>query len=46
MAHFYHEVSQEELYQLCTGNLQDVESLLEALIGWIRDNPNTIDQRI
>lgn len=46
MVHFYHEVSREELYELCTRNLQDVESVLEALTGWIRDNPNKVDQRI
>jgi uncharacterized protein YutE (UPF0331/DUF86 family) len=46
MVHFYHEVSREELYELCTRNLQDVETLLGALISWVRSNPQYIDHQI
>lgn len=38
MVHFYHEVSQEELYQLCTRNMEDIEVLLETLAGWLRES--------
>ena len=46
MVHFYHQVTHEELYRLCTRNLKDVETILEALVGWIRENPDKIDQQI
>lgn len=46
MVHFYHEVSREELYALSTKNLTDLEDILEALIEWLRANPDRVDRRI
>jgi len=46
MVHFYHEVSYEELYRLSTQNLKDIEDLLEALVQWLRDHPDKMDQQI
>ncbi|MCF8030466.1 MAG: DUF86 domain-containing protein, partial [Desulfohalobiaceae bacterium] len=46
MAHFYHEVNKEELYLLCTRNLQDLETLLDELLDWLRSNPDKTDQEI
>lgn len=46
MVHFYHEVSREELYELCIRHLDDIESLLEALVDWIRNHPDQSDQPI
>jgi uncharacterized protein YutE (UPF0331/DUF86 family) len=46
MVHFYHEVSRNELYLLCTANLKDVEDILESLVAWLRANPDRVDQKI
>jgi len=46
MVHFYHEVDNEELYLLCTRNLQDLETLLDELLDWLRNNPDKTDQKI
>ncbi len=46
MVHFYHEVTDKELYRLSTGNLGDLELLLEALVGWLRAHPEKLDRRI
>ncbi len=46
MVHFYHEVADKELYNICTQNLQDIEALLEALISWLRADPKKLDRRI
>lgn len=46
MVHFYHEVSHEELYRLSTQNLKDIEDLLEALVHWLRDHPDKMDQQV
>jgi len=46
MVHFYHEVSQEELYRLSTDNLQDIETILSALAKWLRTHPEKIDKEI
>jgi len=40
----YHEVSSRELYNLCTQNLEDIESILSSFIAWLRANPEKTDQ--
>ena len=46
MVHFYHEVDNQELYSLSTSNLEDLEELLDALLVWLRNNPDQMDQEI
>ncbi len=46
MVHFYHEITHKELYLLCTQNLKDVETILEALLQWLHNNPEKLDQEI
>lgn len=46
MVHFYHEISRQELYGLCTQNARDIETLLDALTSWIRENPEKVDQQV
>jgi uncharacterized protein YutE (UPF0331/DUF86 family) len=43
MVHFYDEVSDRELYEICTRQLGDVESLLEALLEWARRHIEKVD---
>lgn len=46
MVHFYNEVGDEELYQICTGHLDEVENLLTKLEHWLRQHPEKIDQQL
>lgn len=46
MVHFYHEISNMELYQLCTQNLKDIEDVLELLVDWLRNHPDKLDRQI
>ncbi len=46
LVHFYHEVSVEELYQICTQGLADVERVLAALERWLREHPEHLDQAL
>lgn len=46
LVHFYHEVSVEELYQICTQGLADIERVLEALERWLREHPDHLDQAL
>ena len=43
LVHFYHEVSEEELYVLCTRQLSDVERVCEAVLQWLREHPEKLD---
>lgn len=44
LVHYYHEVSEVELYEICTGELADVETVLTAILGWIESHPERVDQ--
>lgn len=38
MVHFYHELTPEELYDVCLNHLDELKLLLETLLQWIRKN--------
>ena len=46
LVHFYHEVTAEELYQLCTHRLGDLEVIQDAYRRWIKEHPEKIDSTL
>jgi uncharacterized protein YutE (UPF0331/DUF86 family) len=46
LVHFYDEVSHDELYDICTRQLGDVEGVLDAILAWLRNHPEAIDGSI
>ena len=46
LVHFYHEVSEEELFDLCCHRLGDLEQLLEAYRSWARAHPEKLDEAL
>lgn len=46
LVHFYHEVSHEELYTLCTLHLSEVEHVCEAILRWILEHPEKMEKAI
>ena len=46
MVHFYHEVSREELYEICRHHLADVEDVLHGYKRWARQNPDRVDDQL
>jgi uncharacterized protein YutE (UPF0331/DUF86 family) len=46
MVHFYHAVSHEELYGLCTLHLYEIERVCEAILKWLRENDEKMDKGI
>ena len=46
LVHFYDEIQVEELFEICTGGLPDVELLLESLERWVREHPEMIDRTL
>jgi uncharacterized protein YutE (UPF0331/DUF86 family) len=43
LVHFYHQVSTEELYQICFSELQDIERISSAYRKWVSEHPEKID---
>jgi uncharacterized protein YutE (UPF0331/DUF86 family) len=46
MVHFYDEISERELYEICCQGTKDIEKLLDAMIKWIKDHPEMIDRSL
>ena len=46
LVHFYHEVADEELFDLCSQRLGDLEQLLEAYRTWARAHPEKLDEAL
>lgn len=43
LVHFYDEVSEEELHEICTARLAEIERILGGIQRWIRDHPDRVD---
>ena len=43
LVHFYHEISTEELYQICSQELGDVTKIRTAFLGWLDSHPDMAD---
>jgi uncharacterized protein YutE (UPF0331/DUF86 family) len=43
LVHFYHEVSAEELFEVCANHLSDVDRIITAYRQWLQDHPDKID---
>ena len=46
LVHFYDEVSENELFEICQNRLGDIEMLIEAILEWIRTHPDKIDGQL
>ncbi|MBI5702895.1 MAG: type VII toxin-antitoxin system HepT family RNase toxin [Chloroflexota bacterium] len=46
LVHFYHDVGEEELFEICSSRLGDVERLAEVLRRWLSTNPNLMDETL
>lgn len=38
MVHFYHEVTAEELYDICSHHLEDLAMVADGFRGWVAEN--------
>lgn len=44
MVHFYHEISERELFEICSSQLTDIKDVAGAIKIWIKDNPELLDK--
>jgi uncharacterized protein YutE (UPF0331/DUF86 family) len=43
LVHFYHDVTEAELYAICTRELQDLLAVRDAYVNWLQHHPEHID---
>jgi uncharacterized protein YutE (UPF0331/DUF86 family) len=46
LVHFYHEVSTEELYTLCTNHLEDIRSVIQEITDWLNTHADIMDSEL
>ena len=46
IVHFYHEIADDELLDICTRQLGDIEAIRERLLAWLRAHPELLDTRL
>ncbi|MBN2059412.1 MAG: DUF86 domain-containing protein [Deltaproteobacteria bacterium] len=46
MVHFYHEISEKELFDICSSQLSDIEMISETLKKWINNHPEMVDRNL
>jgi uncharacterized protein YutE (UPF0331/DUF86 family) len=46
LVHFYHEVSIDELYEVCARDLGDLETIRAALVRWLTAHPDMVDDSL
>jgi uncharacterized protein YutE (UPF0331/DUF86 family) len=46
LVHFYHEVTQDELYEICAHKLSDVEMISRAIKDWLKAHPGKLDSSL
>lgn len=46
LVHFYHDVSAEELYEICASRLGDIEKITDTLRAWIKNHQSDLDETL
>lgn len=46
LVHFYHDVSEDELFEICATRLGDVERIVNVLRSWLVNNQDLLDETL
>jgi uncharacterized protein YutE (UPF0331/DUF86 family) len=46
LVHFYHEITPDELYEICTSELEDIFTVKNGFLKWFKENPGKLDQTL
>ena len=46
LVHFYQEVTEYEIYEICSVHINKVEEILDSIIKWLRAHPEKINGNI
>jgi uncharacterized protein YutE (UPF0331/DUF86 family) len=46
LVHFYDEISERELYEICTTQLADIEQVTRVIADWTQRHPERFDHRL
>jgi uncharacterized protein YutE (UPF0331/DUF86 family) len=43
MVHFYQDITEEELYAICTRGIEDLLMVRDSFLKWLKDHPESMD---
>ncbi len=46
MVHFYHEITDDEMYQICSSEIDDIRELVDDLLEWLKNHPDLLDDTL
>jgi uncharacterized protein YutE (UPF0331/DUF86 family) len=46
MVHFYHEITPDELFNICATQLGDIERIADAYRRWVNEHPELVDSTL
>ena len=46
LVHFYDEVTNEELYTICTERVSEIEAVIDEILAWLRSHPKMLDKEL
>jgi uncharacterized protein YutE (UPF0331/DUF86 family) len=46
MVHFYQEISDKELFEICVSQVSEITCVSDALRAWLKGHPDMIDQTL
>lgn len=46
MVHFYHEIEADELFDICSDHLEDVNIIAAAFRNWLNQHPDLLDETL
>jgi len=46
MVHYYHEITPDELYAICTSQLSDLELVADSYRQWVNTHPERVDTQL
>ena len=46
LVHFYDEISEKELYEICSTKLDDIDTILNSILKWIENHPEKVNQNL
>lgn len=46
LVHFYHEITEQELYQICKNELDDLLHIKDAYLRWLKEYPEKLDETL
>lgn len=46
LVHYYHEITPDELYTICTSQLGDIDLLADAYSRWVNSHPDRVSDQL